>query len=315
MADETLCPSHLFPSLRLGRYRFVAQPLKAVSLPSYQGSTWRGVIGNALGDVICPWDNKDCETCSNRNTCAYHYLYEAGLKEKGFANLPRPYIFCALDNKGTELLVDMTLIGDAGDFLPHLTAAWIRAGERGVGKGRGRFKLHKVYKILPDEKHVPVYENGCAAGYEETTFPLVDYLGGKAVPAPWKISITTPLRLRQNGKNIASVDWGKAFKSLAIRLSLMNQRYCGGTRPNKEAWHRLTTFLADPGASENHTKWFDWKRFSSTQHTHVPMGGIVGESLITPPGNIIAWRRWWETACLFHLGKGTSMGLGNISLG
>ena len=314
MNDAALSPSRLFPSLRLGKFRFVLKPRGAISLPAYQGSTWRGVIGNALRDVVCPWDKKACEKCPNRDNCAYHYLYEAGLKEKSFANLPRPYIFSPTDKKVPELHVEMTLVGEAGRFLPHLIAAWNRAGERGAGKGRGNFILRKVYILLPNESMKTVYEDERLLDHGELTFPVAEYLKGKVPDPPWKIIIETPLRLRQDGRNMGSIDWENAFRSLAIRLSIMNQKYCGGTRPDKDVWQNLTSFLAAPGTTEARTRWFDWKRFSSTQDTHVPMGGLIGENVVTPSVGISTWWRWWEAARLFHLGKGTSMGLGKIAL-
>jgi hypothetical protein len=45
------------------------------------------------------------------------------------------------------------------------------------------------------------------------------------------------------------------------------------------------------------------------------MGGIMGRSFIEPPWQEKeVWWHWWHTAAIFHLGKGTSMGLGKVSL-
>lgn len=313
--DDSLSPHKVFPSLRLGRYRFVLEPRGPISLPAYQGSTWRGLIGNALLDVVCPWDRKDCAACRNSGACAYHYLYEAGLGEKAFANLPRPYIFFSTNKNGTEMSVEMTLIGQAGDFLPHLVAAWIRAGELGAGKGRGSFFLQKVYALQPKDELKVLYDGGWVIENSgEWTLPFTHYLMDTVPEPPWQVGIQTPLRLRQDGRNIGAIDWENAFKSLAIRLSLINQKYCGGTRLDKDSWQRVISFLARPGRAETRTKWFDWSRFSSTQHTHVPMGGVIGMHLITPPASLSTWWDWWQAASLFHLGKGTSMGLGKVSI-
>ena len=52
MVNSALSPSHMFSSLRLGRYRFVLKPKGAISLPAYQGSTWRWLIGTVLLNVV-----------------------------------------------------------------------------------------------------------------------------------------------------------------------------------------------------------------------------------------------------------------------
>ena len=314
MDDVTLSPLHIFPSLRLARYRFVLEPKGPMNLPAYQGSTWRGLLGNALLDVVCPWDEKECASCPNRKACAYHYLYEAGLNEKAFANLPRPYIFSVADTKGPHLTVDMTLVGNAAKFLPHLTAAWRRAAQRGAGKGRGGFMLTTVFSLPPNERRKPIYVDGDFLAHDASASPLREYMQSHVPCPPWKVSLQTPLRLRRDGRNMNAIHWRNAFRSLSIRLSMMTQHYCGGAKPDKETWQRVSAFLADPGTTRARTRWFDWKRFSSTQQTHVPMGGLVGDDTITPPGNVSVWWEWWRTARLFHLGKGTAMGMGKIEI-
>jgi hypothetical protein len=208
----------------------------------------------------------------------------------------------------------MTLIGDAANFLPHLIAAWVRAGERGAGKGRCRFDLCVVDRFLPDGNMDRIYDSGKVINYEPVALPLADYFNGNPLAPPWTIAIKTPLRFRLKGKNAQIMDWGEAFKALAIRLSVMGQQYAGGSRLSKLAWDELMHFLKAPGAIENETHWYDWKRFSSSQRTHVYMGGLVGRSTVLPSRATPVWWQWWKAAELFHLGKATCMGLGSIKI-
>jgi hypothetical protein len=47
----------------------------------------------------------------------------------------------------------------------------------------------------------------------------------------------------------------------------------------------------------------------------VPMGGrIDAVEVMLPQETAQKWLRWWRTAELFHLGKGTTMGNGALQL-
>lgn len=312
--ESAIIPSQLFPRLRLGRYRFYLKPESKLRLPAYSGSTWRGVIGQALSGLFCPLDRCSCQRCNIRNACAYYHLYEAYSGEKGFNNIPRPYIFYPQKESVSELCVEATLVGSAGDFLPHLIAAWVKAGEMGVGPGRGGFTVKEVKQLLPDGGLKTIFHPEKGADYERTVLPLSAYLSAQA-PPPWTIRMVTPLRLRVNGKNAASPNWPHAFFTLAIRLSLLNQRYCGGDRPNEDAWNDMKNQFETLKEGAALIRWHDWKRHSSRQKAKIPMGGIVGECLVAPENHTNFWWRWWRAAELFHLGRGTTMGMGKISIG
>ncbi|MBF0233091.1 MAG: CRISPR system precrRNA processing endoribonuclease RAMP protein Cas6 [Desulfamplus sp.] len=162
-----------------------------------------------------------------------------------------------------------------------------------------------------------VFQKNSICSYDQTVYPLADYL---TLDSPidslrhlWKIYILTPLRLRDKGKNLGNVEWSNAFNSLAIRLSVLNQYYCGGERTDPEQWERLLVFFRDPGRTYDSTEWKDIKRYSSRQKARIFMSGIQGECIVEPPSSTLdLWWQWWQMAELFHLGKGITMGLGKI---
>lgn len=314
MDENILAPDNLFPELRLSVFRFVVTPKGPISLPFFQGSTWRGVIGTALSRLACPWPRVKCRTCTTHGSCAYGFLYEPHSMEKGFSDPPRPYIFSPLGKTGNEITVEMTLIGEALEFLPHILTAWIKAGDMGTGKGGGRFRLLKVLQMDPRSGAKTVYREAKCADYHRDGFLLADFLRDDMPTNPMSITLRTPLRLRNNGKNMGVIDWYRAFFSLAVRLSLLNQRFCGGSRPDGEAWSGIKTFFKTPGLTRDETRWLDWKRYSTRQNRRIPMGGLMGRCRMAPVHTPHAWWKWWQTAALFHLGKGVTMGLGKISL-
>ena len=55
--------------------------------------------------------------------------------------------------------------------------------------------------------------------------------------------------------------------------------------------------------------WQQWTRYSSRQHSTVPMGGLVGELVVDTRGLEPFWPYLWLGQWL-HCGKGATMGLG-----
>lgn len=307
-------PDDVFPNLSLARYRFTLESRNNKNFPLYQGSTWRGTLGHALRHNACPWASKNCRECRDRQSCAYFVLYESGSDEVGFKDLPRPYIIYPAESLGARVFLEMTLIGEGGDFLSHLIAGWVRAGEMGVGGNQTEFNLKRVDIIQPDGRIMEVFASNCESKGRQGVYPLADYLDVKPERPPYRVTLKTPLRLKNNNGRRDGLDLPSVFNSLAIRLSQLSRRYCGGIRPDKEAWTDLKTFLAEPGSVEFNLWWSDGRRYSNRQKACVPIGGLVGECVIEPVGQFETWRRWWRTAELFHLGKGASMGLGKITL-
>lgn len=209
----------------------------------------------------------------------------------------------------------MILVGEAATFLPHLIAAWNRAGDLGAGGKRLRFQLTRTLTMRPGTgvKELTFKEDGHER-LEKAGFPISRLIDRPCPDTPFGADILSPLRLGKAKHGKKGIDWGAAFHSLSIRLSLLSQVYCGGVRPDSETWDRLTDFLADPGVVYEATRWVEGVRYSSTQKNRLPIGGIMGAITVQPVHEPEVWWRWWQAAEIFHLGKGTSIGLGRLQL-
>lgn len=317
---KDLYPAQLFPEMQLGKYRFILRFKKKIKMPTYHGAALRGLLGHSLIEIECPFRKQECKICSSRHSCSYYKLYESSSNENGFTSLPRPYIIYPAGINTIEyssfLNFDMTLIGNAGDTLPSLITAWENAGNKGLIKRDSveRFVLHKVMRIFSDNAEgTTIFHEDGICSYDHTVSPLADYLTKELSGTLLKVYISTPLRLRDNGKNLDNLDWNNAFQSLAIRLSILNRYYCNGKRTPPEQWKGLMEVFRKPGKSYDSNEWKDIRRYSSRQNAHILMGGIYGESIIEPPKHTLElWWQWWQTASLFHLGKGITMGLGKV---
>ena len=228
--------------------------------------------------------------------------------------MPRPYIIFPSSDKGAVKSVDMTLTGNAAGVLPDIISAWIKAGEIGIGPKREKFRLHEINRIPPDGRIVPLKEN---LGTDHV-YPLADYLekkrGEDDMGQLWKLHIASPLRLMHKGRILKEPDWFTAFKSLAVRVSALSRYYCGTPRLDNSLWNMLISFFYESCKTYNCISWKRLKRYSSRQKQYVSLDGIIGECMIAPESNRELWWQWWKMATLFHLGKGTTMGLGKVCL-
>lgn len=59
-------------------------------------------------------------------------------------------------------------------------------------------------------------------------------------------------------------------------------------------------------------RWEDWQRYSHRQQKALLMGGLVGK--ITYQGELEPFMPYLRMAEIFHVGKGTVFGLGNITM-
>lgn len=308
-----LDPAFLFPRLRVGLYRLAFEPHSAVDLPPYTGSAWRGLFGTALKQLFCPWKKKACCQCLVQHSCPYYILYEETCHVSGFADVPRPYILCPLPIEKGLIGLELTIAGKSCKFVPEILAACESAGRIGLGRRRLKLGLKFILQRLPDGSWREIYANR-ESFMGQSSWLLADFLADSPPLPPWKIKLVTPMRLRKNGRNLDTPDWSWAFITLGMRLSMLAYM-AGGERLSPEQWKNIKPFLSSPGKSNNHISWYDWKRYSSRQKRHIPMGGLVGSSLVRPSeGTEAVWWHWWQTAYLFHLGKGVTMGLGKIDI-
>jgi len=312
---DKLYPQYLFPDLTASRFQFVFKFQQKNIMSGYHGSAWRGLLGHSLVATECPFSTPKCNQCNIQKSCAYYCLYERNSTEKGFSNLPRPYIIFPSRKNGSLIYINMTLTGDAVKFLPNIITAWIKAGEIGFGYKKNNFQLYEISHILPDDTIKPLRQN---LDIINTLHYLKEYLEdpekNNDTEPLWKIHLLSPLRLRNKGQVLREPDWFTAFKSLAVRMSALSRYYCDTPRIDNSIWDMLISFFYDSCKTYNHISWQELKRYSSRQKKYVPLSGITGECIIEPMKNKDLWWHWWKIATLFHLGKGTTMGLGKINL-
>ena len=282
-------------------------------VPSYLGSTWRGVIGQNLQKLVCPFVQRPQPSeCTIKAYCPYFQLFEQKSSVPGFSSAPRGYIFFSDQTEENKLRLEITLFGTASRFVPALARAILRAQESGLGAGRVPFNIIRWAEILPGGETNPLlfdleYLNICGP------FPLYRWVESMSFSTKQREEITfvTPMRLRQKGKYLSRMDWPFFFLTLVRRLEMLNIIFNGQKLIGPDLWLELKKAFSQAHVVKDELYWKDLKRYSSRQNRKVPLGGLVGKVVVENTSSW--WWRWWQMATLVHVGKGTNMGLGKVT--
>ncbi len=310
------------PILPIARYRLEFETLDTMRFPDYSGSTWRGVFGRALKQLVCVTREPVCANCMLYRSCVYPYLFEtppdpeAG-KLRKYPAAPHPFVLLpdgqarGWQEAGTPVQLDVTLFGNGNRYLPYVIHALDQAGRRGIGRRHGRLALRRVAQA---EGH------GGGDAWREILQP-----GGRLDPLPPTVPelppcprrltlvLETPLRLKVEGRNVAQdrFRFGILFSNLLRRISMLTAFHTD--TPLETDFAGLSRAARDLEVESADLHWHDWTRYSSRQDALIQMGGLLG--YITLSGDSLApfwpyvWLGQWT-----HAGKGTSMGLGRYRI-
>ncbi|MEA3643723.1 MAG: CRISPR system precrRNA processing endoribonuclease RAMP protein Cas6, partial [Lamprobacter sp.] len=263
----------------------------------------------------------NCEGCLLRTHCVYSTLFESPptceQTAQRYSALPHPFVLEPPPAgqreipPGEPLQLGLTLIGRAGDQLPYLIHALQRAGERGLGREGGRFRLFQATQEATlggeDWQRVFVAEQGRLEPLRTAAADL-----GPA-PDSLAIQLLTPLRLKRHGHYLRpqQLDAQALLGTLLTRVALLYDCY----EPAAERLQQepLRTAIDQLRLEQAELRWVDWTRYSSRQGTHMQLGGLLGRFRLRGPGLPALWPlvvlgQW------LHVGKNTSFGLGRYRL-
>jgi hypothetical protein len=131
--------------------------------------------------------------------------------------------------------------------------------------------------------------------------------------AVFRIRLQTPLRLRLQQHLIRAEELTplRFLEAVERRAAILSKLHADA-RPSGEArgaarWTERVREL------HRNLRWQDWERYSNRQLRKVPMGGLVGEWEWEVEEDWSGWESLWLGQWL-HVGKGTSMGLGQYRI-
>lgn len=319
------------------RFTFILKAEEEIHLPSYKGSTFRGAFGIQFKKIACALKKEDCRNCLLKQRCVYACVFESHSPDEanilGKVNvIPHPFIIEPPEEEkqiysaGQTFSLGLTLIGEAIQYLPYFIYTFDLLGKNGIGKGRGKCSLQEVYTVSPQGDSQLIYSSQTrkvepfgkecidlrqsilAITEEKTSYPV--HNGTEEVT----LRFLTPTRLKYEGKLTIDLKFHVFIRQLLRRLFFLNHYYCRnnsaeGELPVADGYHRMLIDRAyATGIKESNLRWRDWERYSSRQDARMSLGGFVGD--IVYKGNISPFYPFLEAGKIFHVGKGSSFGLG-----
>ncbi len=319
-------------SISYRKFDFTIEAREPMVLPVYKGSTFRGGFGNVFRRILCALKRKECDGCILKNTCIYSYVFEtippgdADFMNMGkYERVPHPFIIEPPDEAtreyrpGERVRFGLCLVGRAVELLPYFILTFEELGGIGLGKGRGKYALvdvttaengavRTVYSSLEKiVSHVAPDTITLRESLGETPADGIDSGGDGMV----RLCFATPARVIYQRRLVDRLEFHVLIRHLLRRLQLLRYFHCG-----KEAaeWdHRR--FISDAEnvqIAQDDLRWHDWERYSSRQRKRMKMGGLVGE--ISYRGKIGPFMAILRAGEIFHVGKGTSFGLGRYAI-
>lgn len=307
-------------SFELAKYRLLLRAQGEILLPPYKGSAFRGGFGHALKQVVCVNRGAECDRCMLRDKCVYSYLFESpalsGVKIASVNTYaPHPFVIePPLDDKGNYRLgetleLHLILIGRAIEYLPYFLVAFDELGRLGIGRGKGRYRLERVWSVGPwGERLIFIGEEQLLLDPgKPVTFESLTTIVKEEITRA-EIEFLTPTRLKEEGRLVSQIPFPVLLQALLRRISALLHLYCGasvddGVFELMEESHKVVIERSD-------LRWWDWERYSQRQELRMKLGGVVGKIVYVGPLEL--FMPYLFLGEYIHVGKGTSFGLGQI---
>ena len=287
------------PTLELLRVTCLFHATGNGRLPSFMGSAWRGAFGHALRRSVCVMRLRPCTGCPLERSCLYTTLFRAapdparGVLSR-LQDVAQPYVLMPPAEgprrviAGDPVRLDLTLVGRAIGQRAYVQRALERAAEGGLGPDRVPLRLAAVEPLAPSPR-TPT--------------------AGRLV-----VQLVTPLRLKRDGRLVGPDRLTPADLLMALlrRVSMLR------------AFHDAAPLQLDFGALKGHAaglswqriavRWQETRRYSTRQEALLTMGGLVGEAELDA-AKLGPFRELVALAPCIGIGKGASMGLGQVAVG
>ena len=283
------------------RFRFHFRALAPIHFPQGKSANVvRGAFGNALREAVPPE--------------AYSRLFEPGAAlgaaPSGLADWPRPFIFrvAHLDGvtieAGEELYLDAHVFDLHQPALGHFRAALARAGENGLGPGRGRAQLEGTTQLD--------LAGAAQAVEQEPGPPSVISLDADGAPVP-RVTITfrTPTELKTGGALAEEPGFAVLFSRLRDRISTLRALY--GQGPLAIDFRAMGERAAKIRTCRCELSWEQVKRRSGRTGQVHPIGGFTGEAEYE--GELGEFLPWLRAARWVGVGRQTVWGKGDVRVG
>ncbi len=251
------------------------------------GNAFRGAFGHILRDIACRPECHSARSCVWRAQCAYARLFEPVWLDgpSGFAEAPRPFVIraAALDGRrylpGAVFPVDVHVFDLAEPVLEYLVLAFLRLAAEGIGAGRGRVALHRVFSLTAARQPgICAYEQGSGLTAEASTLIELPLLPAADAPTQGvTLRFATPTELKSGSAVLRTAPFAAVFARARDRVRTIASLYSDPLNDLDLDFRTLTRHAAAVETVSSDLRWISARRRSSrTGQTH-PLGGFVGE--------------------------------------
>ena len=269
-------------------YRFEFQALEAVRFtPGSAANTFRGAFGQILRRIACRPECENANGCPWRAECAYARLFEPSWQAgpSGFATAPRPFVIraAALDGRryraGSEFALNVHVFDVAEPVLEYLVLTFLQLASEGIGGGRGRVVLRRVYALTASNRPgALVYEDGRGLAREADTRILLPLTAGEDGPVKAAmVRLVTPTELKSGGEVLESLPFRALFARARDRVYTLAALYSDPLIGLDADIKALAWRAAAVETVSSRLRWVSAQRRSSRTGQVHPLGGLVGE--------------------------------------
>lgn len=319
--------------MQYGKYEFISNFNCEAFLPSYKGSSFRGVFGHALKKVVCVLKFQECPQCRLMSQCLYPLIFEtpsvrkppAGAK---FSSVPHPFVIeppltdQTKFSEGEPFNFSLILFGSVNKHLPYFIYAFDQMGKIGIGKGvssgRGRFSLKRVqYKdmVIYDSSDATLHDLNSLDDISESSFKIekpeeINVPNSLTSVLRITVILETPLRFKLDNRLSDDLPFDVLVRLMLRRINSLLVSYGEGA-PNLD-YQGLIQKAKQIRVVHASLNWHDWRRYSNRQEQDMNFGGLIGS--ITYEGNFSEFLPLLRFSSLVHIGKQTTFGLGKMKV-
>ena len=147
---------------------------------------------------------------------------------------PHPYVLIPpLEDRnnyqpGEKITFFLTLIGRAIDYLPYFIYTFNELGERGIGRGRGKYQLNMVDAYDTNGRWVLIYQIDDRR-LNRSSFRLTPghHKEFSSKDCLLTLNLETPTRIVYQGRLSKELDFHVIVRNLLRRVSLLSYFHCG----------------------------------------------------------------------------------------
>lgn len=310
------------PSLIVTEVMFHAELASEFPQGWFLGPTIRGLLGHVLKDLVCHMPHRECDRCVLRQACPYPFLFDGVPPPTAFPIasakiVPQPFTLVTpaltrRDGATRQLQWGLRLFGHASQYVPYFIEAFVRAGERGLGRYRIPFRITEV---RDPHTGAVLFRDGDAQLGIATSRRLAP--GASEIFSPgaddrlrWRF--LTPMHIREQGAMLEDVDGLSLVIAGRRRWQLLCSMHGQPSDPGSSTPEDPVQRLERDAFRVTRRCLERWSidRFSGRQQRRVRLQGWVGEIDIEGPWSLAG--SWLHVVRETHLGKYASFGFGSV---